>query len=265
MPRKLSRTADPPQVLGGRVADEVRQVNRGDVRYSDEWSDKMKMIRLLVISFFALGALVGCQHVGNAARDGDATDTDADTDSDTDIDIDTDSDMDTDTDTGTDTNAVACVAAGNWYDPATGLCWQDPPPVLFPSWDEAVAYCEEWAYEGWRLPTIQELISLLRGCVDGVATGDLSTSECGVTDPGCLGDECNDSGCGICAPNEGPDDDTAGCYWDPGLSMDGPCSSYWSSSPYTGIGSGGWIVLFFNGLVTNSAGGNNVRCVRGGV
>ena len=96
---------------------------------------------------------------------------------------DTDGDTDTDTDVSTDTNTDNCTGIDSWYDPATDLCWQNQPLDDFSNWDESIAYCSALSLGGhddWRLPLIQELISLIRGCVDTNATDDLSISECGV-------------------------------------------------------------------------------------
>ena len=88
-------------------------------------------------------------------------------------------------------------------------------------WNEAVDHCEQLTTAGhddWRLPKIQELISLIRGC---------GSSRCGVTDPECLDSSCNDGpDCQYCTIFEGPGN--SGCFWDPGLS--GSCTWYWSSS-----------------------------------
>jgi len=75
-----------------------------------------------------------------------------------------------------------------WEDPVTGLCWQDPPRDstgdgvgLY----SATQYCEGLG-DGWRVPTIDELRSLVRGCAE-LETG----GACGLNDPNCLvEDEC---------------------------------------------------------------------------
>ena len=54
------------------------------------------------------------------------------------------------------------------FDPATGLAWQRQGSRYPITWPEARAYCQrlaadEWAgMSGWRLPTVDELLSILR-------------------------------------------------------------------------------------------------------
>jgi len=204
----------------------------------------------------------------DADSDADAdSDSDADTDADADADSDTDTDTDADTDSDTDADTDACSASGNWHDTAAGLCWQNPPSTGTFTWDGALAHCNDLSsggFDDWHLPLIQELISLMRGCVDGTETGDLSTSLCGVTDPACLGEECLASGCTHCDFLEGPDDDPSGCYWDP--EVGGACDEtfYWSSSSSATYPSNAWWVFFGYGTVDDFAKtvAGNVRCVR---
>ncbi|MFO8073373.1 MAG: DUF1566 domain-containing protein [Polyangia bacterium] len=119
---------------------------------------------------------------------------------------------------------------GGFRDTDTGLCWQDPPSEYDLNWfeasgtedpysnPEATDYCGsgEWGdHTDWRLPDIDELISLMRGCIAGDATGDLSSSICGVEDPGCLEQVCDSDDCEWCTGWSGPGQ--GGCYWDPTL------------------------------------------------
>jgi hypothetical protein len=157
-----------------------------------------------------------------------------------------------------------CASGAGRYDPLTGLCWEEPPSGGELDWDSAVAYCNALSiggFDDWRLPMIQELVSLIRGCMDCTDTGDLAISECGVTDPDCLiWDPCWDE-CGTCEELAGPDDDPAGCFWDPALS--GVCITYWSASscePSTYA----WIVYFQLGgvYVREKVETEYFRCVR---
>jgi hypothetical protein len=207
-------------------------------------------------------------------------DSDSDSDSDTDSDTDVDSDTDTDTDPDTDTSTAAVATPmepceGGYLDPVTSLCWQEPPSTTSMNWYEATGtahsthnpdggtnYCGDGTWGGhtdWYLPDVDELISLLRGCVSGTATDNLSLSVCGVEDPGCLDTSCDDGpDCSYCPDLEGPGD--GGCYWDPELS--GTCDWYWSSSPC--LANSAWHVYFAGGGVHDYLVhlDYHVRCVR---
>jgi hypothetical protein len=58
---------------------------------------------------------------------------------------------------------------GTITDTETGLMWQGESTGLM-TWDEAMAYAESLG-DGWRLPTIQELIGLIDFEKHGSATG----------------------------------------------------------------------------------------------
>ena len=176
----------------------------------------------------------------------------ADTDAGAEADIDTAAEAD-----AADETSVAC--PDGWVDPASGQCWQESSVGSRVDWSAAVDYCESLSVDGlpagsWRLPTVSELRSLIRGCPDTMTGG-----ACRVTDA-CLGRSCTSSACSSCDYLGGPAAD--GCYWDPAL--DGFCTWYWSSSPYVGATSYAWAVDFVDGSVfsvikTNS---RNVRCIR---
>jgi len=84
-------------------------------------------------------------------------------------------------------DAQACTASEKasevegepWYDSSSGLTWQNPPTKTRMNWQAAVDYCSSltFAEGGWRLPTIGELRTLIRGCVDTETSGN-----CGVND-----------------------------------------------------------------------------------
>lgn len=147
---------------------------------------------------------------------------------------------------GDDTGATG---ACSFKDPEAGLCWQEPPGPDLLKWDAASAYCEGL---GLRLPTVQELASLVRGC---------PAAMCPVEDPGCLSLACRGAPeCQGCAMLGGPG--AGGCYWDPALT--GPCDWYWTAS---GVDEGpfdAWFVYFQVGSVDYGAQGieKQVRCVR---
>ena len=210
----------------------------------------------------------GADAGGDIDTDGDTdgdTDTDSDSDTDSDGDADAtadaapdatpdggDADADTDSDSDTDTDADADADADSWYDPTSGLTWQNVPAGPM-TWQDAVNYCNGLSLAGhndWYLPRIQELISLIRGC---------DQSGCGISDPGCLDLSCAD-GCSTCSYLAGPG--SGGCYWDPAL--EGPCDWYWSSSSYAYDTSCAWLVYFHSGRVSyyDKTYAIYVRCVR---
>jgi Protein of unknown function (DUF1566)/PEGA domain len=121
-----------------------------------------------------------------------------------------------------------------WIDASTGLTWQASPTDGKVYWAAARAYCRDLSLNeqnDWRLPTINELRSLIRGCPETQKDG--------------------------CSSKGGPG--SGGAYWAPELS--GAVGWYWSSS-----GIPLWVlsVDFEDGH--SSSGGNkyarSVRCVR---
>ncbi|MCK9463347.1 MAG: DUF1566 domain-containing protein [Proteobacteria bacterium] len=211
---------------------------------------------------------------GDSGTDSDSdTDTDVDidtdTDSDTDVDIDTDTDSDTESDTGTDTDTYPaleeCDGVGSVdgvYDPSTNLCWQkEADYFLGEFWTDAINTCDSYS-GGWRLPTISELRTLIRGC-DATATD----GDCNVTDD-CLQAACCGDACAGCEGMDGPG--PGGCFWDPAIG--GGCQMYWSSSGIYSSGiydyTDGWAVDFAYGSVVYRDPDLNlmlVRCVRDGI
>ena len=86
---------------------------------------------------------------------------------------------------------------GDWKDEATNFFWQIESYPMKLNWFDALKYCEGLSQKGqhdWRLPSISELRSLIRGCDKTETEG-----ECGITDE-CLsqGDECYNSSCTGC-------------------------------------------------------------------
>jgi hypothetical protein len=142
-----------------------------------------------------------------------------------------------------------------WTDPKTGLTWQVEATGGKMAWSAAKAHCARLSLGGhhdWRLPTISELRSLIRGCPATRMGGT-----CGVTDS-CLKADCwKEDPCKGCSFKGGPGPD--GMYWPPELS--GDHWFYWSSSPVAGnyLGHGAWGVHFHSGDV----GGIDVSIVAG--
>ncbi|MCP4605791.1 MAG: DUF1566 domain-containing protein [Proteobacteria bacterium] len=171
---------------------------------------------------------------GDADSDSDGDgDSDSDGDGDSDSDGDGDSDSDSDIDPDTDTHPEMTDCDGGKYDPTSKLCWEDPPQAGPNKWSDAMLYCLDLG-DGWRIPTIDELRSLIRGC--SKTSWDLSSKSC--KEPCCgVHEECNireecfeQDECfpSECAFDKGPGED--GCYWD--SSLNGTCTFYWASTVY---------------------------------
>lgn len=165
--------------------------------------------------------------------------------------------------------AVACLcqcrpkqssnpAGGTWTDPATGLVWQDPPFKETKSWSDAVTACSTLTLDGhknFRLPTIDELRGLVRGCDATKPSG-----ACQVT-AACSATTCASPPCRGCSENGGPASE--GAYRDRALT--GDYMTTWSSTlppdapgkAWT-VGYGGSHVLPF----VKRRNDINVRCVR---
>ncbi|MDD5306946.1 MAG: DUF1566 domain-containing protein [Deltaproteobacteria bacterium] len=197
---------------------------------------------------------------GDAGGDTDSDadgDTDGDTDGDSDSDADTDGDADSDMDTDTDTDGDSDCA--EWLDSASQLSWQVTPSGGLMGWQPAIDHCDGLTlcgHDDWRLPTIGELRSLIRGCA-ATQTG----GSCGVTDD-CLTDNpCYSTACSGGSWLGGPD---SGCYWP--SEMEGECLGYFSSSFPADMMDKVWIVNFGYGNVVPNDEINDgyARCVRTG-
>lgn len=153
---------------------------------------------------------------------------------------------------------VAGPSSKSWTDSQSGLTWQAKPTGGRMTWDEAKLHCKGLSLAGhrdWRLPTINELRSLVRGCPAAQTGGS-----CGVTDS-CLNQSCwNDDPCRACADKGGPG--TGGAYWPAQLS--GKAAWHWSSSAVADLDGLAWSAGFDYGVVfynhTNIA--LETRCVR---
>jgi hypothetical protein len=99
------------------------------------------------------------------------------------------------------------------------------------SYAAANSYCADlsWrGYEDWRLPTIDELRSLIRGCAVTAAGGDCDiTHECA---PNVAGEPCVTPQCTGCSEGGGPS--SSGCYIPSELPGASCAASLWSSSQF---------------------------------
>jgi len=144
-------------------------------------------------------------------------------------------------------------------DPTTGLSWQNPPDDVARTWADAVAYCQGLALRGggWRLPKIQELRSVIKGCPNTALGG-----ACQATDPTCTTRACM-AGCDQCDTTI--INNVIVCLWAPGLA--GSCSgAHWSSTDYAdSIDPGAWYVDYGHGAFVHGylrSQRLHVRCVR---
>ncbi|NLH49178.1 MAG: DUF1566 domain-containing protein [Myxococcales bacterium] len=121
--------------------------------------------------------------------------------------------------------------------------WQngDAPGL---NWEKAKSHCANlnWGgFDDWRLPTVSELRSFIRGC-DNTAAG----GACGVTDECLAYMSCWDPPCEGCGYFGGPG--RGGRYWPAELAGNGWI--YWSSSQVVENHDTAWRVHFTNGLVS---------------
>jgi hypothetical protein len=166
-------------------------------------------------------------------------------------------DAGTSTDGGSDGGAGGC-----WTDSATGLAWTVPlNTLLMNNWVNAGAFCSGQSHcgrTGWRLPTIDELRGVVRGCPATVPSGS-----CAIHDGSAYSSWVN--GACRCAPDAGPG--PAACYWDPILGTS--CGqSVFSSSVVPDLTGFVWSIDYRYGLVhavlqyDSSNVGNFVTCVQ---
>jgi hypothetical protein len=154
----------------------------------------------------------------------------------------------------------ASVGGGMYFDSETGLVWEQFPNFVMISWSAAQSYCEDlviYGHDDWRMPTISELRTLIRGCPYTESGG-----YCAVTDE-CSEISCDNGVCwsGYCPQGSGP----AGpdnCYWQDDLGGECKYAGYWSSTLTQE--NNPWIIGFYSSVINwvyvDSA--HFVRCVR---
>ena len=139
-------------------------------------------------------------------------------------------------------------------DPSSGLTWSAKAQQAM-NWDNAGTYCGNLSEDGhtdWRLPTINELRTLIQNC----SKNEMPNGSCAVNDPDCLALSCwTSETCGSCldSNNKGP------------YSKFGDTDqSWWSSSNNTDDTNYAWIVDFYRGSVRRhkKTYDSFARCVR---
>ena len=140
-----------------------------------------------------------------------------------------------------------------WTDSASGLTWQVVPTGGKVNWSPAKQHCSDLRLAGqddWRLPTMSELRTLIRGCPSTVTGGD-----CRVANDSVISDARGCEGC-----SSGPSNR---CFRPEELT--GVCGNYWSSSAVPDIVDGVWVLSSKDGGIGYSMAKRHslaVRCVR---
>ena len=140
------------------------------------------------------------------------------------------------------------------HDTTNKITWS-PLSAGTMDWDSAVSYCDNLdmiGYTDWRLPTIDELRTLVRSCSNTQTDG-----ACAISDPNALAygnyvaNNCQ------CEPVE----NNEGLY---SIFGDNDTVTLWSSSEYTSVADFAWYLDFANaGVSSHSMSGSyNVRCAR---
>ncbi len=198
--------------------------------------------RFIIVRIFAIYILIiaiihaGCStcgsddDVGEGKFDDDDSDDDLGDDDDGDDDLDDDEDFCVDDTRGSDEV---------WIDESSGLMWQvDPSCDVQSIYNSDICLGIEFAgFDDWRLPSISELRTLVRGC-PAMETG----GACGVTDD-CTEWECWSESCIGCESGNGPD---GGCYGP--VEISDYCWSFWSASKDDEYQQ--WVLWFDNGGVS---------------
>lgn len=144
------------------------------------------------------------------------------------------------------------------YDSSTGYIWSGRKQSL--NWTQAVSYCDNLSQdgiEGWHLPNINELRTLVLNCPD-IMPGGI----CLLHDPDCIERSCwSASTCEACSYDESTGYHT-GDDWG-GYSKFQDTENLWSSSVESQYGSI-WVLDFHIATITPFGNGNylDLRCVK---
>jgi len=205
------------------------------------------LLFVLILTFALRLPLVDCfRKAGNDNDHHDDTDVSEDNDA-----GDNDTISDDDNDTTSNNDEI-------FEDTKTNYAWQIEPSESSLDWSNALSYCINLTlgnHYDWRMPSIDELRSLIRGCDTTESAGSCRVSG------GCLSStDCQDSSCDGCSGNAGP---ANGCYWPDKLK--GNCGWYWSSSTCSNHTDWAWGIDFpwaYVGHEGKNGHYRTVRCVR---
>ena len=137
------------------------------------------------------------------------------------------------------------------------LMWQKYAQPNRMQWEGASGYCaglDLGGHQDWRLPSIDELRSIIRDCPKTQSGG-----VCGVTDACTHFATCDSRACSGCARSVPSPGD---CYWKGDLK--GRCALFWSSTRVEDIDEYAWRVHFYPGHVRGFHTDDEafVRCAR---
>jgi len=141
-----------------------------------------------------------------------------------------------------------------FVDTKSKLVWQRVSINRNMNWESAKKYCENMTlagYEDWRLPSLSEIRTLIRGC-PATEIG----SQCRAMDSCPSWDNCRTEVC------EGCKDKSSACYWP--KQIEGRCNWYYTSTPDSTKKGDAWNLDFQRALIgtTYTWRKNYVRCVR---
>ncbi len=120
-----------------------------------------------------------------------------------------------------------------WNDPVLGIAWQVAPTAFGVDWYEADDHCQNLIFAGsggWRMPDIDEMRSIVRGCPATEPGG-----ACQVSTSCTNWNDCSDDACDGCERSEGPEN---GFYWPDGFGCE-DCENafFWSETEGQDAGS----------------------------
>jgi exopolysaccharide biosynthesis protein len=131
-----------------------------------------------------------------------------------------------------------------WTDPETDFMWENCPKLFQGNWSGAINYCNNLVhgdFDDWRLPTLTELRTLVKGCPDTVTGGACKANDDCLDEFDCLNHPCSVPDCNY---NEGP---ANGCYRDGEIA--GECDYHWSSKESATYDDSAWYIDFMNGVI----------------